>query len=214
MLKAMLGLILVVLVVAQAASAQTLPALPQPAATQPAVSAAGAFQMFLVDLQQGSVPLVRDACVAKGDKAKALLADFQAVASAIGYLRQAASSKLGADAADAVLPQMLTTGDLEDVTEHDSGDHATLSGGNLEPLQMVRDRGRWKLDLDWMAASPELAGNSRVFGQLALEIRRTADDITAGRLKTAADAAVAMQAREQALPDSDASAATAPTTRP
>ena len=68
------------------------------------------------------------------------------------------------------------------------------------------------MDLDWMVNSEDMPGNPRWFGLLAQAIRRTGDDITSGRLATVEAASMAMQARQQAIPDSTPS--TGPSTQP
>jgi hypothetical protein len=166
------------------------------------------FREFLRDIQRGNSADIAGVCSARGEDARGLVKDFQAVASALEYLRTAVTRKFGPEAVDSVLPPLPTLGDLDDVTETVTGDRAQLAGGGVWPVQMVRSQGSWKLDVDAIIQSDEMPGNVHWFAAMAQAIHRTADDIAAGRLTTAALAAEAMQARQQAIPDD------APTTIP
>jgi hypothetical protein len=185
-------------------------------ASQPAGAATDAFRSFLLDIQQGNSADLAKLCIANGEDSKTLLHDFQAMASAMGYLRMAVTAKFGADAVDAILPALPTLADLDDVNETVTGDRAELSGESVWPIHLTKIRGRWELDLDWLARSEDMPGNPHWFGLMALAIRRTADDVASGRLATVEAASMAMQAREQTIPDSGPSTepSTGPATEP
>ena len=128
------------------------------------------------------------------------------------YLRTTAAAKFGPDGAESVLPAMPTLGELDDITESVTGDRAHLTGSSVWPVQLVKMQNQWKLDLDWLVQSPDMPGDPHWFAEMAKAIHRTADDISNGRLATAAAAAEAMQAREQTIGDSAAD--TQPSTQP
>jgi hypothetical protein len=185
-------------------------------ASQPSGEATDAFRSFLLDIQQGNSAHLGKLCIANGEGARSLLRDFQALASAMGYLRAAVSAKFGGEAVDAVLPALPTLADLDDVNETVTGDRAELSGESVWPIHLTKIQGRWELDLDWLAHSEDMPGNRRWFGLLAQAVRRTGDDVASGRLATVEAASMAMQAREQTIPDSAPSSepSTGPTTQP
>jgi hypothetical protein len=185
--------------------------LPIARADAPATRPADVFTEFLLDIQRGNSADVARVCSAGGEDAKALVRDFQAVASAMEYLRTAVTRKFGPDAVDSVLPPLPTLNDLDDVTETIMGDRAQLGGGSIWPVRMIRTQGIWQLDVDAVIHSDEMPENVHWFSALAQAMRRTADDITAGRLTTPVAAAEAMAAREQAIPDVPT---TQPATRP
>jgi hypothetical protein len=176
--------------------------------SEPAGMATDAFRSFLLDIQQGNSADLAKLCIAHGDDAQTLLRDFQSLASAMGYLRTTIVAKWGADSVGSILPALPSLSDLDDVTETVNGDHAELSGDTVLPVHLVKVAGRWEIDLDWLAQSDDMPGNPHWFGQMAQAVRRTGDDIAGGRLTTPEAAALAMQAREAAIPDS------APTTQP
>ena len=183
--------------------------------SQPSGPATDAFRGFLLDIQQGNSADLAKVCVARGEESRSLLHDFQALASAMGYLRSTVSAKWGADAVNAVLPALPTLDDLDNVNETVSGDRAELSGESVWPIHLVRIQGRWEVDLDWLAHSDDMPGNPRWFGLMAQAIRRTGDDIASGRLATVEAASMAMQARQQAIPDvTPATQPSEPATRP
>ncbi len=184
--------------------------------SQPAGAATDAFRAFLLDIQQGNPADLAKLCTANGEDARTLFHDFQALASAMRYLRTAVTAKFGADAVDAVLPALPTLTDLDDVNEKVTGDRAELSGESVWPIHLTKIQGRWELDLDWLAKSEDMPGNPHWFGLMARAIRRTGDDVASGRLGTVEAASMAMQAREQTIPDSSPSteASTGPTTEP
>jgi hypothetical protein len=145
-----------------------------------------------------------------GAEAKSLLHDFVSVASAMGALRSVATKKFGADAAEGVLPTLPSLSDLDDATEAIHGDQAQVAADTVWPMHLLRSGGNWLLDLDWLIHSDDMPGNPHWFADMAKAIRRTADDISAGKLPTPDAAVAAMQAREQAIPED----ATQPTTQP
>jgi hypothetical protein len=170
------------------------------------------FRGFLQDIQRGNSADLARVCSAHGEDAKALVRDFQAVASAMEYLRTTVTRKFGPDAVDSVLPPLPTLNDLDEVTETITGDRAQLGGGSIWPVQMIRTEGVWRLDVDALIHSDEMPENVHWFAAMAQAIRRTADDVAAGRLATAAMAAEAMLARQQAIPDNPST--TEPATQP
>jgi hypothetical protein len=161
----------------------------------------------LQDIQRGNSADLARLCSARGEDAKGVVRDFQAVASAMEYLRTAVSLKFGPDAWASVLPSLPTPADLDDVTQTITGDQAQLTGANISTMRMIRVQGSWKLDVDALLQSDDAPANIHWLSAMAQAMRRTADDIATGRLTTAAAAAEAMAAREQAIPD-------APTTQP
>jgi hypothetical protein len=182
------------------------------ATSQPAGGPTEAFRSFLVDIQRGNSGDLAKLCIANGEDSKLLLRDFQELAGAMGYLRTVVTAKFGGDAVGTVLPELPTLEDLDDAKETVVGDRAELSGESVWPIHLIKIQGRWELDLDWLAKSEDMPGNRRWFGLLAKAILRTGDDIASGRLGTVEAASMAMQAREQTIPDSDPS--TEPSTRP
>jgi hypothetical protein len=178
-------------------------------ATQSTGDPTDTFRAFLLDIQQGNPTDLAKICSANGRDAEQLKQDFQAIASAIGDLRRAAAQKWGPEAADAAVPALPSLGDLDDTAEKIVGDHAEVGGGSVWLVHLVRLNGKWMLDLDWLAHSDDMPQNSRWFAAMATAIHRTADDISNGRLTTIGAAAEAIQAREQAIPDT-----TEPTTKP
>jgi hypothetical protein len=180
-------------------------------ATQPsgggAAGPTGVFREFLVDIQRGDSADVARVCSARGEDSRALVRDFQAVASAMEYLRTAVSRKFGPDAWASVLPSLPTPADLDDVTETITGDQAQLTGANVSTVRMIRVQGSWKLDVDGLLQTDDAPANIHWYWAMAQAMRRTADDVAAGRLTTPAAAAEAMAARQQAIPD-------VPTTQP
>ncbi|MGD0769978.1 MAG: hypothetical protein ABSB42_17470 [Tepidisphaeraceae bacterium] len=184
-------------------------------ATQPSGGGAAGptdvLRVFLQDIQHGNSADIVRVCSARGEDAKGVVRDFQAVASATEYLRTAVTLKFGPDAWASVLPSLPKPADLDDVTETITGDQAQLTGANISKVRMIRVQGSWKLDVDGLLQSDEAPANVHWFSALAQAMRRTADDITAGRLTTPAAAAEAMAAREQAIPDVPT---TQPATRP
>jgi hypothetical protein len=179
--------------------------------TEPAGEATETFRSFLIDIQRGDSGDLTKLCVAQSDDGKGLLGDFQALASAMGYLRSAVTAKFGSDAVGAVLPAMPTLDDLDDVTETINGDQAQLSGESVWPIHLVRVKGNWELDLDWLAKSEDMPMTPHWFGLMAQAVRRTGDDITSGRLATVEEAGLAMQAREQTI---GGATTTGPSTQP
>ena len=171
-------------------------------ASQPSGAATDAFRSFLVDIQQGNSGDLARLCIANGEDSRLLLKDFQELASAMGYLRTVVTAKFGADAVDSVLPALPTLADLDDVNEVVMGDRAELKGDSVWPIHLIKIQGRWELDLDWLARSEDMPGNRRWFALLAKAILRTGDDVASGRLGTVEAASMAMQAREQTIPDS------------
>jgi hypothetical protein len=130
----------------------------------------------------------------------------------MSQLRKTVTDKFGADAVNSILPALPTLGDLDDVNETINGDKAQLSGGAVWPMQMLRVQNRWKLDLDWLTQSEDMPANPHWFAAMARAIQRTTDDIASEKLATIEAASLAMQARQQAIPDS--AATTEPTTQP
>lgn len=190
------------------------PATQPPATTDSSGEAIDVFRSFLLDIQSGNAADIASICSARDAQARGLMEDFQAVASAMAYLRSKATEKFGASAAEAVLPALPSLTDLDDATEKFDGDTAEVSGGAIWPVRLIRTRGVWKLDLDWLERSDDMPANPHWFGEMARAIRRTGDDIASGRLATAQSAATAMQAREQGIPDERATLDSAPSTEP
>ncbi len=180
-------------------------------ATQPAPDPAEVFRTFLMDIETGKGAAVPAVCQAQDPDAQALVRDFQAVATSMQELREAATIKFGPDAAEAILPSLPTAGDMEDINQTITGDHAQIEGPDVWPVQMVRVGGQWKLDVDWLVHSDNVAPNAHWFGAMAEAMHKTAADINSGRLGTADAATEAMTVREQAIPDT---AATQPATGP
>lgn len=180
--------------------------------TQPAPDAAEVFRTFLLDIETGKAAPLSSICSAHDADAKALVGDFQSVASSMDELRKVATAKFGADAAEAILPTLPSAGDLEDISETITGDRAQIEGPDVWPVQMVRTNGVWKVDVDWLIHSDSMTQNVRWFGAMAQAMHKTAADISAGRLATADAATEAMAAREQAIPD--ISSTTEPATQP
>ena len=149
--------------------------------SQPAGGATDAFRSFLLDIQQGNPADLAKLCTANGEDARTLFHDFQALASAMRYLRTAVTAKFGADAVDAVLPALPTLTDLDDVNEKVTGDRAELSGESVWPIHLMKIQGRWELDLDWLARSEDMPGNPHWFGLMAQAVRRTGDDVGIGQ---------------------------------
>ena len=116
------------------------------------------FRTFLQDIQHGNSADVARVCSARGEDAKGLVRDFQAVASAMEYLRTTVSLKFGPDAWGAVLPSLPTPADLDDVTETITGDQAQLTGANISTMRMIRVQGSWKVDVDGLLQSDEAPG--------------------------------------------------------
>lgn len=170
-----------------------------------------AFRSFLLDIQQGNSADIATLCLARSPDSQSLLRDFQDMASAMAYLRTAVTKKFGADAVDSVLPELPTLGELDDVTETITGDRADLTGATIWPMRLRNVKGKWKLDLDWLARSEDMPQNPRWFAAMAQAIRRTADDIAGGRLTTPGAAIEVIHARQQAIPDTTPSQ---PTTQP
>jgi len=174
-------------------------------ATQPSGGGAAGptdvFRDFLLDIQRGNSADVARVCSARGEDSRALVRDFQAVASAMESLRNAVTRKFGPDAVDSVLPPLPTLNDLDDVTQTIAGDRAQLGGGSIWPVQMIRSQGVWQLDVDALIHSDQMPENVHWFAAMAQAIHRTSDDVVAGRLTTPGAAAEAMTAREQAIPD-------------
>jgi hypothetical protein len=180
--------------------------------TQPAPDAAQVFRTFLLDIESGKAAVLPAICSAHDADSRALIRDFQSVASSMDELRKVATAKFGADAAESILPALPSAGDLEDVSETVTGDRAQIEGPDVWPVQMVRTGGIWKLDVDWLIHSDSMTQNVRWFGAMAQAMHKTAADISAGRLATADAATEAMSAREQAIPD--ISSTTEPATQP
>jgi hypothetical protein len=181
-------------------------------ATQPVVEGPKeAFKAFVIDLRKGDAKDLPGGCVATQDDSQALLHEFQSLATAIGDLRDAAAKKFGADAVESLMPDMSSPDDVDDMTETDAADHVELRGeaGNV---RLIKSDGRWKLDMDDLRHSPDIPANPHYFSEFAQGIHRTADDIRSGRIDSAASAAEAIRAREQAI-DADAPA-TQPATQP
>jgi len=176
-------------------------ALAESPATQSSAGPTDVFRGFLQDIQRGNSADLVGVCSARGEDAKGLVRDFQAVASAMQYLRTIVSAKFGPDAWAAVLPSLPMPADLDDVTETITGDQAQLTGANISKVRMIRVLGSWKLDVDGLLQSDEAPANIHWFSAMAEAMRRTADDVAAGRLTTAAAAAEAIAARVQAIPD-------------
>ncbi|HEX4055737.1 MAG TPA: hypothetical protein VHX86_15845 [Tepidisphaeraceae bacterium] len=170
------------------------------------------FKTFMVDLSHGNSADLADLCVATRKDSLSMLHDFQAVASAIKSLRAAVEKKFGPGFVDSVLPQLPSADDLDDMTESINGDRAELRGESIYPVQMVRSQQRWKIDLDWLAQSPDMPANPHWYGDMAQAIRRTAEDISGGRLDSPQAAIEALRARQDGIPDGPA--ATEPTTHP
>lgn len=179
--------------------------------TQPA-DPKDTFKTFLLDLSHGNSADLADLCLATRKDSLSLLHDFQAVASAIESLRAAVGKKFGPGFVDGVLPALPSAEDLDDMTETINGDRAELQGESIYPVQMVRSGRRWKIDLDWLAQSPDMPANPHWFGDMALAIRRTAGDVAGGRLDSPQAAIEALRARQDGI--SDSPAATEPTTQP
>jgi hypothetical protein len=188
-------------------------------ATQPAADPVHTYRAFLLDIQQGNPVDLGRICSAKQGDARQLQADFQSLAIAMGELHMAAAQKWGADAADSVMPALPSLTDLDDVAEKIVGDHAEVGGGSVWLVHLVQINGKWVLDLDWLAHSDDMPGNPRWFAGMAKAVIRTSDDISSGRLTTVGAVTEAIQAREQAIPDTtqpdrSQSDTTEPTTKP
>jgi hypothetical protein len=179
-----------------------------PTTTQTSADPVDTFRQFLLDIQQGDPKDVARVCFAQNADARQLRQDFQSLAAAMGELHRAAAQKWGADAADSVLPSLPSLSDLDDVAVKTVGDHAEVGGGSVWLVHLVRVDNRWLLDLDWLAQSDDMPGNSRWFAAMASAVHRTADDISTGRLTTIESVTEAIQARQQAIPDT-----TEPTTQ-
>src|SRR5208282_1089790 len=64
-----------------------------PPGTQPPLTPTDVFRSFLLDIQLGDAADLPNLCSARQDESRALLRDFEAVASAMGSLRAAATNK-------------------------------------------------------------------------------------------------------------------------
>ncbi|HEY1922350.1 MAG TPA: hypothetical protein VGG44_06255 [Tepidisphaeraceae bacterium] len=181
------------------------------ATTQPA-GAKDTFKEYLRDLSQGKPDQLPDLCSARDDDSRAIVRDFQAIATAIGHLRAASAKKFGPDAVDMVMPQMALPDSADTMTETDKDGVALLSGPEAGSVQMISSDGHWKLDMDWLRHNPDFPSSADYFKLLAQAVQRTADDIDSGRLDTPQAAIEAMRARQDGIPDS--SPATQPTTQP
>lgn len=182
-------------------------------ATQPSVAGPrDIIKAFLLDFREGDAKDLPNYCIARQDDAQALLRSFQTVATAIGELRDAAAKKFGPDAVESILPDMSLPNDVDDMTETDAADHVELNGQPGDMQLVKSSTGDWKLDMDKLLHGSTLPSNPHYFTQFAQAVHRTTDDINSGRLDSAASAAEAFQAREQAI-DEDAPA-TQPATQP
>jgi hypothetical protein len=188
---------------------------PVAAADAPSTQPAGpkdAFKQFAIDLWEGDSDDLANLCIAKQDDSRALVQEFQAIATAIRHLKAASAKKFGLDSVEMVMPQMATPDSVDGMMETDQADKALLSGFEAGSIQMVKSDGQWKLNMDWLRHSPELPSSGDYFKQLAQAIQRTADDISGGRLGSPQAAVEALRARQDGIPDG--SAATEPTTQP
>jgi hypothetical protein len=98
------------------------------------------------------------------------------------------------------MPQLASSDDIDAMTETIDGDHADLVGDNIGPAKMVRTDGKWKLDITALRQSPDLPSDPHAyFAALTREVKRTTDDVTAGRYDTAAIATETLRARQEAI---------------
>ena len=181
-------------------------------ASQPAADPAEVFRTFMLAIETGKASTLPGICSARDAQSQALVRDFQAVAMSLDELRKMATTKFGADAAEAILPTLPSAGDLEEVDEKITGDRALIEGPAVWSMQMIRIDGQWKLDVDWLIHSDSMTQNVHWFGAMADAMHKTAADISSGRLTTVDAATEAMAAREQAIPDF--SPTTQPATQP
>jgi hypothetical protein len=189
--------------------------LPGALADVPSTQPAGpreTFKEYLRDLSQGKPDEIPNLCVAKQDDSRALVQDFQAIATAIGHLRAASAKKFGSDSVDMIMPQMAAPDSVDGMIETDRNDTAILSGPEAGQVELINTDGRWKMDMDWLRHNPDFPSSGDYFKLLARAIQRTADDITSSRLDTPQAAMEALRARQDGIPDS--TPATQPTTQP
>jgi hypothetical protein len=189
--------------------------LPSALADVPSTQPAGpreAFKEYLRDLSQGKPDGIPDLCIAKQDDSRYLVQDFQAIATAIGHLRDASTKKFGPDSVDMIMPQMAAPDSVDGMTETDKNDTAILSGPEAGQVQLINSDGHWRLDMDWLRHNPEFPASGDYFKLLAQAIQRTADDINNSRLDTPQAAIEALRARQDGIPDN--TPATQPTAQP
>jgi hypothetical protein len=168
----------------------------QPAADGPRDT----FKAFFLAIAQGHSADIPSLCVATDHDSQVLVHDFQDLSAAIGSLLLAVATKFGLDAVDTVMPQLASSDDIDAMTETIDGDHADLVGDNIGPAKMVRTDGKWKLDITALRQSPDLPSDPHAyFAALTREVKRTTDDVTAGRYDTAAIATETLRARQEAI---------------
>jgi len=87
-----------------------------------------------------------------------------------------------------------------------------LSGESVNSMHMIRSNEGWKIDLDWLSHSDDMPANRHWYGQMAQAIGRTAADVADGRLTSTQAALEALLARQNAIPEDNAT--TGPSTQP
>jgi hypothetical protein len=172
------------------------------------------FKTFMGALTFGNPEKIGDLCSADDAKSRQVVRDFQDVARSIKAIRDAATFKFGAQAADSVLPAMPALGDVDDAKETIDGDKAVLDGGGLMgPVHLARTSGQWKLDIAELMRQGDLPPNTHAYLEdLAKAVRRTADDIRNGKLSSVDVAQEVLQIRQAQI--NDDLTATEPSTEP
>ena len=161
---------------------------------------------------------MRDCLLVDGDRQQKLADAFLEVILSGKKLSDAAHEKFGASG-DKLAAGSITHEDatqIDQARETDSGDDATLVISNARrPLKFQKTSGGWKLVLlDYAGAKPEtLDDQIKVLASLASAMNDTADDISAGRFPTPADAEAAIQQRFSEVMGNRYKPATQPATR-
>jgi hypothetical protein len=174
----------------------TLPDLPT---TQPDLPR-DAFRDFYEAVKGGDAGVVGALCFATDADSQKLVADLQAFAAAMADLHAAVKAKFGADAVDAVSPQLASEEAIDAMRETTAGDKANLVGDDVGPVDMVRTGGKWKVDIGSLLKQGGFGDNpDDFFKALTQAVARTTKDITAGKFTAAQDAAEALTIRQSAI---------------
>jgi hypothetical protein len=165
------------------------------ASTEPAGPQA-AFESFVSAMMEGRAGDIRSLSFAEDDDSRAVLKDIEQMTSAAGELRKMVAEKFGAEATDN-LQVFFPPDAMDSLKEIIDGDKATLKSDQIEPIQMVRIAGKWKVDIAALKRDdlPEDA-----HGYLAAQgkaMTRTAEDISSGRLSTLDMTREALAARQE-----------------
>jgi hypothetical protein len=152
-----------------------------------------AAQSFAKAMESGDAEAAKAACTGADPKIIEAMAGMSATRK---KLHDAAVAKFGDDAKsigsfdgnDADMKKM-----VDESEEKIDGDTATLKPKSGEPLKLKKIDGSWKVDMSQHLGMGDTAEATKMMGTMSKAAGETADEINAGKYKTAKEAEQAMQ---------------------